>query len=63
MHELVGMETRGGAHGQRRPLSETKEGEILSQDQKVPPTPFGQFQKHICGEKTWIELARGTDGE
>ena len=36
------METRSGAHGRRPPLSETKEGKILSQDQqqrlgKVPP--------------------------
>ena len=30
--ELVGMETRSGAHGQRPPQSETKEGKILSQD-------------------------------
>ena len=44
--ELVGMETRSGSHGRRRPLSETKEGKILSQDLperqqhrsgKVPP--------------------------
>ena len=40
--ELVGMETRSGAHGRRPSLSETKEGEILSQDQQqrvgeVPP--------------------------
>ena len=30
--ELVGMETRSGSHGRRPPLSETKEGKILSQD-------------------------------
>ena len=54
------METRSGAHGQRPPLSETKEAEILSQDQKqrlgeVPAIPLVRFEKISVGGKNIVE--------